>query len=67
MNNKRGQNRSFSLCNFFTKNRKGIISDYLPWIIIALIVLAIVMISIFMLKGKGLEFIENIKNIFRGG
>ncbi|MCK9595592.1 hypothetical protein M0R19_00175 [Candidatus Pacearchaeota archaeon] len=48
-------------------NKRGIISDYLPWIIIALIVLAIVMISIFMLKGKGLEFIKNIKDIFRGG
>ncbi len=45
----------------------GIISDYLPWLLIALVLLAIIMVSIFFLKGTGLEFIDKIKNFFRGG
>ena len=47
-------------------NKKGIISDYLPWILIALVILAIIMISIFLLKGKGISFIDRIKDLFRG-
>jgi hypothetical protein len=47
--------------------KKGVVSEYLPWLLIALAVLAIIMISIFLLKGKGIEFIEQIKNLFRGG
>lgn len=46
--------------------KRGVISEYLPWLLIGLAVLVIVMISIFLLKGKGLEFIEQIKNLFRG-
>jgi len=46
--------------------KKGVVSEYLPWLLIGLAVLAIVMISIFLLKGKGFEFIEQIKDIFRG-
>jgi hypothetical protein len=64
---KKGENRKFSQCNFFSKNRKGVISEYLPWLLIAIAVLVIVMISIFLLKGKGLDFIDSIKNIFRSG
>jgi hypothetical protein len=49
------------------KNRKkGVVSEYLPWILIALAVLAIVLISAFLMKGKGFEFIDQIKNIFSG-
>ncbi len=48
------------------KGEKGIVSEYLPWLLIALAILAIIMISIFLLKGKGFEFIEQIKNLFRG-
>lgn len=51
--------------NFF--NKKGIISEYLPWILIALAVLVILMISAFVLKGKGLSLIDQIKNIFKFG
>jgi len=47
--------------------KEGMVSEYLPWLIIGIVVLAIVMISIFILKGKGFEFIDKIKNIFRGG
>ncbi len=48
-------------------NKKGIISEYLPWMLIALAILAILMISIFVLKGKGTSFIDQIKNLFGGG
>ncbi|MCX6747040.1 MAG: hypothetical protein NTU63_02800 [Candidatus Pacearchaeota archaeon] len=46
--------------------KKGVISDYLPWILIAILVLVIVMVSIFLLKDKGISFIDQIKNLFRG-
>lgn len=46
--------------------KDGVVSEYLPWLLIAIAVLAIVMISIFLLKGKGFEFIDQIKNIFGG-
>jgi len=65
---KRDENRKFSLRNFFSKNRKkGVISEYLPWLLIGLAVLAILMISIFLLKGQGTSFIDSIKNIFKSG
>jgi len=48
-------------------NKRGIISEYLPWILIAVAVLAIIMISIFVLQGKGIEFIDKINSLFRGG
>ncbi len=46
-------------------NKKGVISEYLPWIIIALVLLTIVMISVFFLKGEGTSLVDQIKNIFR--
>jgi hypothetical protein len=48
------------------KNKRGIISEYLPWLLIGIVILAILMISIFILKGKGFDFIDKIKNIFGG-
>jgi len=48
------------------KKRGSAISDLLPWLIIALAVLAILMISIFIMRGKGIEFIDQIKNFFGG-
>jgi len=47
--------------------KRGIISEYLPWLIIAVVVLVIILISVFFMKGKGFEFIDNLKNLFRGG
>jgi len=44
--------------------RRGIIADYLPWILIAVAILVILMVSIFLLKGQGTSFIDKIKNIF---
>jgi len=45
--------------------KRGIITEYLPWILIALAILAILMISIFVLREKGVTVIEGIKNLFR--
>jgi len=47
------------------RGKKGIISDYLPWILIAVAVLVILMITIFLLKGRGISLIDQIKNLFR--
>lgn len=48
------------------QNKRGIISEYLPWLLIAVAVLVILMIGIFVMKGKGVDFIDQLKNIFRG-
>lgn len=59
--------RGFFSYNFFSKNhrgKKGIVADYLPWILIAVAVLVILMISIFILRGQGISLIDKIKNIF---
>jgi len=47
------------------RSKIGIISDYLPWLLIAIAVLVILMITIFLLKEKGITLIDQIKNIFR--
>ncbi|MEK6841584.1 MAG: hypothetical protein AABX91_00335 [Nanoarchaeota archaeon] len=44
---------------------KGIIPDYLIWLLMAVAMLFILTITIFILKGKGISLIDNIKNIFR--
>ena len=45
--------------------KKGIVSEYLPWILIAVAVLVIVLLSIFLLKGKGISLIDKLKGLFR--
>ena len=45
--------------------KRGIITEYLPWLLIAVAVLVILMITIFVLKGKGISLIDQIKNLFR--
>ncbi len=45
--------------------KRGIVTEYLPWLLIALAVLVILMITIFVLKGKGMSLIDQIKNLFR--
>ena len=49
---------------FFEK--RGIVSEYLPWIIISIALLAILMISLVVMKEKGIFVIDNLKNLFRG-
>jgi len=46
--------------------KKGVVADYLPWIIIGLIVLAVVLISVFLLREKGFSIIDRFKILGRG-
>ena len=46
--------------------RRGIVSEYLPWILIAVAVLAIVLVSMLVLREGGSGIIEKIKNLFLG-
>jgi hypothetical protein len=48
------------------RSKRGIVTEYLPWLLIALAVLAIIVITIFLLKEKGISIIDSIKNLFRG-
>jgi hypothetical protein len=48
-------------------NKKGVISEYLPWLLIGLVLLVIVLISIFFLKNQGISLIDKIKDLFRRG
>ncbi len=53
--------------NFMTgKNKRGLVTEYLPWLLIGLAVLAIVMVTIFLLREEGSSLIESIKSIFKG-
>ena len=44
---------------------RGIISDYLPWLLIGIAILVILMITVFILQGNGVTLIDKIKNLFR--
>ena len=46
--------------------KKGVVSDYLPWILIAVAVLALLFVAIFVLKEKGISIVDGLKNLFRG-
>jgi hypothetical protein len=46
--------------------KSGIISEFLPWLLIAIAFLVIMMIGIFLLKGKGTDLITSVKNFFGG-
>jgi flagellar biosynthesis protein FliQ len=62
---KRQKKGSFFNLNFFKKNIKGIIMDYLPWIILAVLVLVIVFMAIFVIKDTGIGFLDKILGLFR--
>ena len=49
------------------KKKRGIITDYLGWIILGAIVLVVVILGIIILSGKGASTIEYIKTLFRFG
>jgi len=59
------------LIHFFTnvkevlKNKRGIASEALPWILISIAILVILMITIFVLKDKGINLIDKLKGVFR--
>ena len=48
-------------------NKRGIITDYLPWILIAVAVLVILMLTISLMREKGISLIDKIKDLFRFG
>jgi len=50
----------------FFKSKRGVVADYLPWIILAVVVLGIVLLAIFMMKDKGFAMIDKLKGIFTG-
>ena len=46
--------------------KRGIVADYIPWLIIGLAVLVIVSVAIFLLRGQGESLIDKIKGLFGG-
>lgn len=48
-------------------SRRGIVSEFLPWLLIAVAVLVILMITIFILRGQGVSLVDKIKNIIGAG
>ena len=46
--------------------RKGIVADYIPWLIIGIAVLVIISIAIFLMRGEGEGLIDKIKELFSG-
>jgi len=48
------------------KGKRGIVSEYLPWILIAVAVLVILVLAVALLKDKGVSLVDQIKNIFGG-
>lgn len=49
------------------KNKKGLIEDYLGWILITAGFLIVILIGIAIIAGKGSNMLEYIKNLFRFG
>ncbi len=50
--------------DFFVE-KKGIISEALPWILIAVAILVILLLTVFVLKEKGISLIDKIKGMFK--
>jgi len=48
------------------KTKRGIVADYIPWLIIGLAVLVIVSLAIFLFRGQGETLIDKIKGLFGG-
>jgi len=46
-------------------NKRGIINEYLPWLLIAVAVLVMVVIAIVFMKEDGVSLIDQIKNLLR--
>ena len=45
--------------------KKGLVAEYLPWILISLAVLAIILVFFVFLKEKGIILIDKLKDLFR--
>ncbi len=46
--------------------KRGIVSEYLPWILIAVAVLVVLVISAYFLRQGGAGLIDKLKGIFVG-
>ena len=46
--------------------KRGIVSEYLPWILISIAVLVILILTSVVLREKGISLIDQIKDLFRG-
>jgi len=46
-------------------NKKAIVTEYLPWILIAISILVILMLGILVLKEKGISVIDKLKDLLR--
>ncbi|MFB6246558.1 MAG: hypothetical protein ABEI74_03140 [Candidatus Pacearchaeota archaeon] len=49
------------------RDKFGIVDSYLPWLLIALAVLAVVMITISLLRSEGSSLIDKLKDMFKFG
>jgi hypothetical protein len=46
-------------------DKKGVVADYLPWLLIGIAILTMLMITVFLLKDQGFVLIDKIKNLVR--
>ncbi len=46
--------------------KRGIASEMLPWLLIAVIVLVISLIAVSLMKTQGIGILDSIKNVFKG-
>lgn len=44
--------------------KRGIIADYLPWLLIGISVLVILLLFVFLLSGEGVGLVDQIKGLF---
>lgn len=47
------------------KNRKGIISEYLPWLLISIAILVILILAIFVMRDRGINVLDKLEGLFR--
>lgn len=47
------------------ENKRGVASEFIPWLLISILLLVIVVITIFFLKEKGISLIDQLKGLFR--
>lgn len=46
-------------------HKRGVISEYLPWLLIAIAVLVLLTVAVLLLKEKGFSLIDQIKDLFK--
>lgn len=62
---KKSENKFSQLFTQAWSNKKAIVSEYLPWLLIGVAILVILMITIFYLRVEGFTIIDKIKDLFR--